>query len=144
MSEGPPVQFAHELFTQVTKLFCEWQLRLFSPRDACCSRLLPGHGPANTFDHASGISNMDYCNSLPVSKLHDRQAATTDPECSSATCFGNLQVRLGYVISAAQRSALARRYRAHQLQTVYRYLQEKDPRYLVDCCTPVTEVTGRR
>jgi len=27
--------------------------------------------------------------------------------------------------------------------TVHRHLQEKAPRYLVDCCTPVTEVAGR-
>jgi len=28
--------------------------------------------------------------------------------------------------------------------TVHHRLQEKAPRYLVDCCTPVSEVVGRR
>jgi len=49
------------------------------------------------------------------------------------------------VISAAQRATLARRFRVyhHKLNvTVHRRLQEKAPRHLVDCCTPVLEVAG--
>ena len=50
--------------------------------------------------------------------------------------------------TTSQRPALTRRSRAHQQYnklnvTVHRCLQEKAPRYLVDCCMPVSEVAGR-
>ena len=85
-----------------------------------------------------------------VSKVHDQQA-TTDRECSSATyfvlctCYSSIGVYHLCCTTICTRSTFRSVSTTNwTLLNCALLLAGKAPRFQVDCCTPVSEISGRR